>query len=83
MRNPKFIASEEEYHHVVKRGDYYVILPMLPELRTANKEASNVLDSEFCSSDSVLDLEGTIELMNKHDLNVPTGSLTETEELLR
>jgi FlaA1/EpsC-like NDP-sugar epimerase len=79
----EILVSEEECHHVIKRGDYYVILPMLPELRTANKEASNVLDSEFCSSDNVLDLEGTIELMAKHDLNVTEERLPETEELLR
>jgi hypothetical protein len=56
---------------------------MLPELRAANKGAPNVLDSEFCSSDNVLDLEGTIELMAKHDLNVTAERLPETEELLR
>lgn len=79
----EILVSEEECHHVVKRGDYYVILPMLPELRTVNKEAPNVLDSEFCSADNVLDLEGTIELMAKHDLNVTAETLPETEELLR
>jgi FlaA1/EpsC-like NDP-sugar epimerase len=79
----EILVSEEECHHVIKRGDYYVILPMLPELRTINKEAPNALDSEFCSSDNVLDLEGTIELMAKHDLNVTTEALPETEELLR
>ncbi len=79
----EILVSEEEYHHVIKRGDYYVILPMLPELRTAIKEAPNALDSEFCSADNVLDLEGTIELMAKHDLNVTAEALLETEELLR
>jgi FlaA1/EpsC-like NDP-sugar epimerase len=79
----EILVSEEECHHVIKRGNYYVILPMLPELRTTNEEASNVLNSEFCSSDNVLDLEGTIELMVKHDLKVTTERLPETEELLR
>jgi len=79
----EILVSEEECHHVIKRGEYYVILPMLPELRDVNKEAPNALDSEFCSSDNVLDLEGTIELMAKHDLNVPAEALPEIEELLR
>lgn len=79
----EILVSEEECHHVIKRGDYYVILPMLPELRTVNKKVPNALDSEFCSADNVLDLEGTIELMDKHDLIVPIAELAEAEELLR
>ncbi len=79
----EILVSEEECHHVIKRGDYYVILPMLPELRTVNKNVPNALDSEFCSADNVLDLEGTIELMAKHDLIVPIAELAEAEELLR
>lgn len=79
----EILVSEEECHHVIKRGDYYVILPMLPELRTVNKKVPNALDSEFCSADNVLDLEGTIELLAKHDLIVPTVELPEVKELLR
>jgi UDP-glucose 4-epimerase len=79
----EILVSEEECHHVIKRGDYYVILPMLPELRTVNKKVPNALDSEFCSADNVLDLEGTIELMAKHDLIGPIAELAEAEELLR
>ena len=79
----EILVSEEECNHVIRRGDYYVILPMLPELRTANKEAPNALESEFCSEDNVLDLDGTIELMAKHDLNLPSEELPEMEELLR
>ncbi len=29
----EILVSEEEVHHCVKRGDYYAIRPMLPELR--------------------------------------------------
>lgn len=79
----EILVSEEECHHVIKRGDYYVILPMLPELRTVNKKVPNALDSEFCSADNVLDPEGTIELMAKHDLIVPIAELAKAEELLR
>ena len=79
----EILVSEEECHHVIKRGDYYVILPMLPELRTVNREVPNALENEFSSADNVLDLEGTIELMAKHDLIVPTAGLVEIEELLR
>ena len=79
----EILVSEEECHHVIKRGDYYVILPMLPELRNVNREEQSPLDNEFSSADNILDLEGTIELMAKHDLTVPIAELAEAEELLR
>jgi UDP-glucose 4-epimerase len=79
----EILVSEEECRHVIQRGDYYVILPMLPELRTVNNEGPNALENEFCSADNVLDLAGTIDLMAKHDLNVTPETLLETEELLR
>lgn len=79
----EILVSEEECHHVIKSGDYYVILPMLPELRNVNREEPSPLDNEFSSADNILDLEGTIELMAKHDLIVPTAALAEIEELLR
>lgn len=79
----EILVSEEECHHVIKRGDYYVILPMLPELRNVNREEPSPLDNEFSSADNILDLEGTIELMAKHDLIVPIAELAEAEELLR
>ncbi len=79
----EILVSEEECHHVIKHGDYYVILPMLPELRNVNREEPSPLDNEFSSADNILDLEGTIELMAKHDLIVPTAALAEIEELLR
>ncbi len=79
----EILVSEEECHHVIKRGDYYVILPMLPELRNVNREEPSPLDNEFSSADNILDLEGTIELMAKHDLIVPIAELAEIEELLR
>ena len=52
-------------------------------VRTARQKAPNALGGEFCSADNVLDLEGTIELMAKHNLNVTAERLPETEELLR
>jgi len=79
----EILVSEEECHHVIKSGDYYVILPMLPELRNVNREEPSPLDNEFSSADNILDLEGTIELMAKHGLIVLTAALAEIEELLR
>lgn len=67
------LVSEEECHHVEKRGDYYVILPLLPELRD-EPAGEPGLSKEYSSGDDLLDLEGTIELLDRHGLR-----LAETE----
>ena len=52
----EIMVSEEEANHCVKRGAYYAILPMLPELRNSTTKEPNVLSGEFSSADVVLDL---------------------------
>jgi len=64
----EIMVSEEEAHHCVKRGAYYAILPMLPELRE-NSEEPNALSKEFSSADTVLDLAGTAALLRKHGIH--------------
>jgi len=50
---------------VTRRGDYYVILPLMPELREEEEEASP-LDREYSSGDDLLDGEGTLALLREH-----------------
>ena len=79
----EIMISEEEVHHCVRRGDYYAIQPMLPELREEVADEPNALATEFSSADNVLDLNGTVELLHRHRLlpeNVDQGS---ESELLR
>jgi UDP-glucose 4-epimerase len=65
----EIMVSEEEAHHCVRRGDYLVILPMLPELRpAAAKAAANALKGEFSSADTLLSLARTQSLLKKHRL---------------
>jgi len=65
----EIMVSEEECHHCVKRGEYYAILPMLPELR---KEGATEADlaKEFSSEDSVVSLQETVALLERHGLLV-------------
>jgi UDP-glucose 4-epimerase len=65
----EIMVSEEECHHCVKRGDYYAILPMLPELRDEGASAAD-LSKEFSSEDTVVSLEETVELLERHGLLV-------------
>lgn len=46
----EIMVSEEECFRTVERGDYYVILPVLPELRE-EKEITPALTSEYSSKD--------------------------------
>ena len=61
------LVSEEECHHVVRRGDYYVILPLLPELRNGTL-AEPALEHEYSSADDLLDAESTARLLADHGL---------------
>lgn len=63
----EIMISEEEIHHAHKVGNYYAIRSMLPEVGDYTKEKSG-LTKEYSSGDEVLDLKGTIELLEKHGL---------------
>jgi UDP-glucose 4-epimerase len=78
----EIMISEEEIHHTVRRGPYYAIQPMLPELREARTEV-NALTREFSSADKVLDLSATVALLRKHTLTIEDVDLSTGEELLR
>ena len=80
----EIMVSEEEANHCVKRGDYYAILPMLPELRNSGKEEPNALLKEFSSADTLLDYNETHDLLKKHYLLVDDNvHYSHSNDLLR
>lgn len=79
----EIMVSEEEATHCVRRGDYYAILPMLPELRQSGKSEPAALKKEFSSEDTALDLGETVALLKKHKIMVEDVDLSRGEELLR
>lgn len=58
----EIMVSEEECFRTVERGGYYVILPVLPELRE-EQEFVPVLDSEYSSKDNNISVEELRELL--------------------
>ena len=78
----EIMISEEEANRCVKRGEYYVIRAMLPELCNVDKQEPNALTKEFSSADTVLDLGGTVTLLKKHGQMVEVADLSQGEELL-
>jgi UDP-glucose 4-epimerase len=79
----EIMVSEEDVKHCVRRGNYYAILPMLPELRNPHKKEPNALTKEFSSEDSPLDFDSTVKLLKRHKLMVEDIELTQGQELLR
>ena len=76
------MVSEEEANHCIRRGQYYVILPMLPELSDPDIQEADALIKEFCSADKVLNQADTVALLSKHDLMIEDINSAE-KELLR
>ncbi len=79
----EIMVSEEEINHCVEHGEYYVIRPMLPELRENIEKERNALMKEFSSADNVLSLEATSLLLKKHGLMIEDVDISQQGELLR
>ncbi len=79
----EIMVSEEEMNHCVKRGEYYVIRPMLPELRENDEKEPNVLTKEFSSMDNVLSLNATALLLKRHGVMIEDVDLSQQGRLVR
>ena len=58
----EIMVSEEECFRTVEGGDYYVILPVLPELRDGD-DFTQALETEYSSKDNNLAIEPLRELL--------------------
>ena len=65
----EILVSEEEAYRTVERDNYYVIMPMLPELR-ADDDQRSTLGKEYSSADSLMDKAAVGELLRRHNLMV-------------
>ncbi|MCX5892120.1 MAG: polysaccharide biosynthesis protein [Deltaproteobacteria bacterium] len=66
----EIMVSEDEVNRCYKKGDCYVVRPMLPELRQEDDMPGARLEKEFSSADVVLGYEDTVALLKKHKLLV-------------
>lgn len=57
----EIMVSEEECYRTADRGDYYAIMPVLPELRAADQPAA--LDGEYSSRDGNLEIPAIRQLL--------------------
>jgi UDP-glucose 4-epimerase len=58
------MVSEEEVHRTGERGDYYAILPVLPELRD-EQDFQPALTSEYSSKDDNITVEELRSLLKE------------------
>ena len=59
----EIMVSEEECYRTIEQGDYYVILPVLPELRDGG-EFKQALTSEYSSRDDNISIAELRELLS-------------------
>jgi len=78
----EIMVSDEEAPRTLLRGNWYAIVPMLPELM-AEAITEPALVGEYSSGTDVLSLQGTIELLRKHDLLDLEASNVKDGEMLR
>jgi UDP-glucose 4-epimerase len=65
----EIMVSEEECFRTIERGEYYVILPVLPELRQ-EKDFSPALNSEYSSKDKNISIEKLKLLLGQADSEI-------------
>lgn len=62
------LVSLEESYRTYRDGDYYLIRSMLPEVNKNLDAKSRDLLTEYTSGDDLLDLQGTINLLERNNL---------------
>jgi len=74
------LVSEEEAERTLERGRYYVIQPMLPEIRREQKPAWKM--KEYSSADNLMSPEETCELLEREGLTREAAH-RESQEVLQ
>ena len=77
----EILVSEEEAQLTVPRGDYYAILPRLPELRPV-EPGGPILEREYSSRDDLMSTEEVGTFLASHKL-LPDHELVLEEDMLR
>ncbi len=78
----EILVSDEESYRTVERGNYYAIMPMLPELRNGSEQPRCLL-KEYSSADAVMPLQQVVEVLESRGLMMEDNSEQPREEVLR
>ena len=82
----EIMVSGEEAHRTVRRGRYYVIRPMLPEVANGYAEpgggtVADCLQAAYSSADAVISLEDTAALLRRCGLMFKDNARSQVELL--
>ena len=77
----EILVSQEESHQTSRRGNFYVIHSMLPELHNPT-DTQRCLEDEFSSGNAIITLSETKTLLQQHNLMPNEVELAEGGELL-
>lgn len=78
----EILISREEMAFVVRRGRYYVIKSLLPELQPAPCDDYTPMDRELSSGNSPLSRQDTLGLLIRNNLLIEQSDEVQREELL-
>jgi UDP-glucose 4-epimerase len=76
----EILVSEEECHRTIARDRYYVIQPILPEVRVDDQDIAT-LQSEYSSADGVMDRPALATLLREHRLMLEDAQFEQAEML--
>jgi FlaA1/EpsC-like NDP-sugar epimerase len=76
----EILISEEECHRSVERGDYYAILPILPEVRIEGA-CTPALSEEYSSADNIMSRADLTDLLTRQHLLVDDNLILNGELL--
>jgi UDP-glucose 4-epimerase len=80
----EILISEEEMRHVQRRGDYYAISAMLPEIATTPVASVHEAPLEYSSRNAVGDFAATRALLERNGLlDAPAMTANPVEDHLR
>lgn len=78
----EILISEEEANRTVERGDWYAIVPMLPEVMKETVTAP-AISAEYSSGTEVMTAGETLAMIRRHSLLVEDSGSSQLAELLR
>jgi UDP-glucose 4-epimerase len=66
----EILISEEEAHRTSRRGAFYVVGSLLPEIHGAGDGREEGIENEYSSADELLSAEGVLDLLQRRRLMV-------------
>ena len=77
----EILISEEGIRRTIERGNYYVVLPILPEIRQQDLPAEPILNEEYSSANNIITVDELRDLLRQRKLLVEDQTIYDGELL--